>query len=109
MVIIAAKVYIRDTCDPNVPGDCAPIIEVEGASELEGLVSQHGIAFEELLQEDEETWEDDPEEYIDPVLELGLEDDIVDEPTCPLEPEFEWDESVCGEIERRILDKVLGE
>ena len=109
MVVITAKVYIRDICDPNVPGDCAPIIEVEGASDLEGLVSQHGIAFEELPQEDEETWEDEPEEYIDPRPELALEDDIGDEPSCPLEPELEWDESVCGEIERRILDKVMGD
>ena len=109
MVIIAAKVYIRDTCDPNVPGDCAPIIEVEGASELEGLVSQHGIAFEELPREEEEYWEDEQAEYVEPVPELVLEEGIVDEPTCPLEPELEWDESVCGEIERRILDKVMGE
>ena len=109
MVIITAKVYIRDACDSDVPGDCAPIIEVEGASELEGLVSQHGIAFEELPREDEETWEDDPEEFIDPVPELALEDEKVDEPACPLEPELEWDESICGEIERRILDKVMGE
>ena len=48
-------------------------------------------------------------EDIEPVPELALEDDILDEPACPLEPELEWEDSVCGEIERRILEKVMGE
>ena len=57
--VITAKVYIRDTCDPDVPGDCAPVFRVEGAAEIEGLVAEHGIAFEEPLQELEETFADD--------------------------------------------------
>ena len=45
--VINAQVYIRDSCDPDVPGECASIFRVEGAAELEGLVSEFGISFEE--------------------------------------------------------------
>ncbi len=56
--VITAKVYFRDACDSDVPGDCAPVVEIEGAAELEGLVSEYGIAFEELLQAFGEKLED---------------------------------------------------
>ena len=107
--VIWAKIILRDTCDPGVPGDCAPVVEVEGAAKLEGLVAEHGIAFEEPLQEGGETWEGDLVEDVEAGPELGLEDVSVDKPECPLEPDLDWDESICGEIERRILSKVLGE
>ena len=110
MVVITAKVYIRDTCNPDVPGDCAPVIEVEGASELEGLVSQHGIAFEEPLQEQEDVFVDEVvEDEDEDEDELEADETPEDQLKCPLEPELEWDESICGEIERRILSKVFGE
>ena len=46
------------------------------------------------------------EETPDP--EMELEDITVDQPDCPLESDLDWDESFCGEIERRILSRVLG-
>ena len=111
--VIMAKIILRDACDPDLPGDCAPIIQVEEASELEGLVSDHGVIFEEPIQEQEETFEDqvdDDETWEDLVGdEEALEDMAEDaDPECPLEPDQLWNESVCGEIERRILSRVLG-
>ena len=134
--IIMAKVILRDICDPGLPGDCAPIIQIAQASELEGLVSEHGVIFEEPIQEQEETFAD-PEDYDKPSEDLAwgnetweAPDDIPEGPEltegekweapnevldglaegdeCPLEPDRPWDESVCGELERRILSRVLG-
>ena len=118
--IIMAKVILRDSCDPAVPGDCAPVIQVEEASELEGLVSEHGVIFEEPIRvqeetfadpvDDEEPWEDvagDDEPWVN-------QDEVQESPEpegdeeCPLEPDRPWDKSVCGELERRILSRVLG-
>ena len=117
--IIMAKVILRDTCDPAVPGDCAPVIQVEEASELEGLVSEHGVIFEEPIQEQQETFADsvdydEPWEAVagdDPPWEVPVE--VPEGPElegdeCPLEPDRPWDDSVCGELERRILSRVLG-
>ena len=109
--VISAKIIFRDTCDPDVPGDCAPVVEVEGASELEGLVSEHGIAFEEPFGGHQDTWEDElveDEEVPEPELELESEEIPTGQGECSLEPDLDWDESVCGEIERRILSRVLG-
>ena len=109
--VISATVYLRDSCDPDLPGDCAPLIELKGAAELEGLVSAHGVAFEEALQEPEDTFSDDLiEDEAEQEPEFDLESDEIqtDQLECPLEPEVDWDESICGQIERRILSRVLG-
>ncbi len=115
--VIAAKVYIRDSGDPNSPGDCAPVLRVEGATKLEGLVSEHGISFEEAIHEQEESFTDDlvnDEEMILEPDDLELEPEMeldefqTDQPECRVDPDVDWDESVCGEIERRILSRILG-
>ena len=108
--VIMAKIILRDACDPDLPGDCAPIIQVEEASEVEGLVSEHGVIFEEPIQEQEETFEDqvdDDEPWEDLVQDVEVPEPGAD-PECPLEPDRPWDDSICGEIERRILSRVLG-
>ena len=117
--VIWAQVILRDACDPDVPGDCAPVVKIEGATELEGLVSEFGIAFEEPIQEqadpfeyqvdddnslenlieDDESWEDLPKDVAVPEPE--------GDPECPLEPDRPWDESVCGELERRVVSRIL--
>ena len=106
--VISATVYIQDTCDPDVPGNCAPVVEVEDAVELEGLVSEYGISFEEALREQEDELVEDVTDEEDPELEIGSDEIPEDQLECPLDPDVEWDESVCGQIERRILIKVLG-
>ena len=107
--VVMAKVIFRDACDPDIPGDCAPVVSIEGAAEVEELVSEFGIAFEEALQEQVEALEDELEEDEEvPEAELELDQFPSDQPTCPLEPELDWDDSVCGEIERQILSRVLG-
>ena len=109
--VISATVYIRDVCDPDVPGDCAPVVEIEGALEIEGLVSEFGISFEEASQDQEDTMEEDlveVDEAPESELELELDEIPTDQIDCPLEPGVDWDESVCGEIERRIVARVLG-
>ena len=103
--VIWAKVILRDACDPGLPGDCAPVIQIEEASELEGLVSEHGVIFEEPIQE-QETFEDQVDEDS---LEYLPEDVEVPEPegdSCSVDG-LPWEASVCGEIERRILDRLL--
>ena len=109
--VISATVYIRDVCDPDVPGDCAPVIEIEGAVELEGLVSEYGISFEEASQDRDETLDEDLEEVDDTPeseIELDLDEIPTDQVDCPLEPGVDWDKSVCGELERRIVARVFG-
>ena len=111
--IITAKVYFRDTCDPDVPGDCAPVVELEGAAELEGLVAEHGISFEEPFQEQEpgDTFADELvqyEEVTESDPELEVHEIPTDLPECPLEPGVEWDVSVCGDLERKIVARVFG-
>ena len=109
--VITAKVYIRDSCDPNSPGDCAPVFRVEGAAELEGLVSEHGISFEEPIHEQEETFADDlvdDDELWEDIVEDVDVPEAEGDPVCDVEPDLPWDESVCGKIERRILSRVLG-
>ena len=116
--IIMAKVILRDSCDPGLPGDCAPVIQVAEASELEGLVSEHGVIFEEPIQEKEETFADSVD-YDEPREDVAGDNEPWDAPvevpegpemegdSCPVD-EKPWDESVCGELERRILSHVLG-
>lgn len=109
--VISATVYLRDSCDPDLPGDCAPRIELEGAFELEGLVSEYGISFEEASQEHDYTLEEDlveVDEATEPEIELELDEIPTDQVDCPLEPGVDWDESVCGELERRIVARVFG-
>ena len=128
--VIMAKIILRDVCDPDEPGSCSPVIQLEEASELENLVSEYGVIFEEPIQEqeafenqpenewedlpvDEEPWEDrggngepfqDPDEAPEPPEAPEPEGDG----ECPLEPDRPWDESVCGDIERRIVSRILG-
>jgi len=45
--VIMAEIHIRDACDPSNPGDCAPLVCVPGAEEIEGLVKDFGVVFEE--------------------------------------------------------------
>ena len=117
--IIMAKVILRDTCDPGVPGDCAPVIQVEEASELEGLVSEHGVIFEEPIQEQEETFAD-PVDYDEPWEDLAGDNEPWEAPVevpegpemegdvCLLEPDKPWDQSVCGKIEDHVVSRILG-
>jgi len=93
---------------------------------MEKQVSDHGIMFDELIQ-DQETfsdpteneWEDLAEEelWAGPVEDVKPFEDVVEhvelpeigeDRECPLEPDRPWEESVCGELERRLLSRILG-
>ena len=127
VTIVWAKVIFKDTCDPGLPGDCAPLIQIEQAAAMEKQVSDHGIMFDELIQDQESfsdptenEWEDiaeDEELWAGPVEDVKSFEDVVEDvelpeqgedPECPLEPDRPWEESVCGELERRLLSRILG-
>jgi len=96
--VIMAEVHLRDVCDPSTPGDCAPLIRIPGASEIEALVSDHGIEFAELSEEIPGEIPEAPEgwgggearEVAEAPEPVGL--------VCSLEPDRPWDESVCREV-----------
>jgi len=82
--VIMAEIHLRDACDPSSPGDCAPVICVPGAEEIEDLVADFGVVFE------------DPGE-VEPI-EAFLEEIIPQDGvgiTCANEPGVRWDDSDC--------------
>jgi len=117
--IIMAEIHIRDVCDPSSSGDCAPLIRVPGSSDIEDLVAEHGVVFE------------DPGELVSlepaegsegvggwgaegvretPELELLVEvsEDLEGVAlSCPLEPDLPWNDSVCRDVTGLDEDAVL--
>jgi len=85
--VIMAEIHIRDVCDPASPGDCAPLICVPGSEEIEELVAEFGVLFED--SGDAEPIEEFYEE------ELEIPQDSVPLITCPYEPGVRWDDSDC--------------
>jgi len=84
--VIMAEIHIRDACDPSNPGDCAPVICVPGAEEIEDLVADFGVVFE------------DPGEGEDVLLETAhsSDEEVFEEKiTCSYEPDVRWDDSDC--------------
>jgi len=100
--IIMAEVHLRDVCDPATPGDCAPLICIPGASEIEALVSDHGIEFAELSEEiPGDILQDPPEATGGWGSQETREVPEAPEPVglvCSLEPDRPWDESFCREV-----------
>jgi len=47
MTVIMAKVSLKDSCDPSIPFDCAPVIRMVGAADAEQRAKVHGVEFEE--------------------------------------------------------------
>jgi len=76
--VIMAEIHIRDACDPSNPGDCAPLICVPGAEEIEDLVADFGVVFE------------DPGELVEEVVE----GEVADVLTCAIDG-TQWAGSEC--------------
>jgi len=95
MTVIMAKVYLKESCDPSIPFDCAPVIGMVGAADAEQRASVHGVEFQE---ETEEEWgglgagsvSEEFEEVEPSEPEMGL--------CCLLEPDRAWDDSVCRDL-----------
>jgi len=87
--IIMAEVHLKDVCDPDIPGDCAPLVYVaEGADEIEEKAKYYGVGFDELPEE----------RALEPEV-VAVEE--VEEPQegaliCCLEPDRDWDDSACA-------------
>jgi len=115
-MVIQAKV-IRE-CAVGPPGECPVQVELVGVTdqELEDLESQvesQGISFlsvrvQEPIEE-LDVQETVIEELDVQMEELGETEGLV----CPLEPDVSWEDSVCGELEdvltERVLARVLSE
>jgi len=112
-MVIQAKV-IRE-CAVGPPGECPVQVELVGVTdqELEDLESQvesQGISF--LSVRVQEPIEDDLDVQETVIEELDAQmEELVSQETeglvCPLEPDVSWEDSVCGELEDTLTERVL--
>jgi len=116
-MVIQAKV-IRE-CAVGPPGECPVQVELVGVTdqELEDLESQvesQGISFLSVrVQEAQEPIEEldvDVQETAIEELDTQMEELVsqeTEELVCPLEPDVAWEDSVCGELEDTLTERVL--
>jgi len=114
-MVIQAKV-IRE-CAVGPPGECPVQVELVGVTdqELEDLESQvesQGISFLSVrVQEVQESVEDlEVQETVIEELDAQMEELVsqgTEELVCPLEPDVSWEDSVCGELEEALTERIM--
>jgi len=109
-MVIRARI-IRE-CAVGPPGECPVEVQLVGVTaqelrDLEDQVEAQGISFaparveeelaEELVEEGEEFQEEGRA-----VSQETREPELV----CPLEPDVPWEESICGELEETLTERI---